>query len=191
MTCQECRPQLIELARGRSSSTPTAHLEECDECLQFLVDQRALAAAFRVVAAQATDDPLPFLETRLLAEFDAAHAPRPRATRFWQLAAMSACLAAALVAILQTHPAFPVTQPAANDEQPFIEIPYVAPFAPYERAEVQRMNVPVGTLMAAGFAVAAPDPSVEVTASLPADVLVGQDGRVHAVRLLTSQEMKP
>ncbi len=65
-------------------------------------------------------------------------------------------------------------------EIPFVEIPFVAPLAPYERAEVQRMDVPVAALVAAGFEVHVPD----TAGTVQADVLVGQDGRAHAIRLI-------
>ncbi len=67
-------------------------------------------------------------------------------------------------------------------EAPFMEIPYVTPLAPYERIEVKRMDLPVSALIAAGFDVLhAPDTG----ASLRADVLFGQDGRAHAIRIVT------
>jgi hypothetical protein len=71
-------------------------------------------------------------------------------------------------------------QPAA--EQPFVEIPYVAPLAPYERASVVRMDVSVDALVASGFQLQGQRPGNSVMA----DVLVGQDGRAHAIRLLTN-----
>jgi hypothetical protein len=74
-----------------------------------------------------------------------------------------------------------IDQPA--QEQPFVAIPYVAPLAPYERAEVVRMQLPVSALMAAGLRVGAVDPGAQVMA----DVLVGQDGRARALRLVTSE----
>ena len=73
--------------------------------------------------------------------------------------------------------------PAVKREPPFIEIPYVAPLAPYERASVMRLDVPVAALIAAGFEVRGPEPGGTVTA----DVLVGQDGRPHAIRLISNR----
>ena len=64
--------------------------------------------------------------------------------------------------------------------QPFVPIPFVAPPAPYERTSVARMEVPVAALVAAGFDV----PALEPGSSVQADVLIGQDGRAHAIRLL-------
>jgi hypothetical protein len=65
-----------------------------------------------------------------------------------------------------------------QNEEPFLEIPYVAPLAPYEQATVMRMDVPVAALIAAGFQVHVPETGGTVTV----DVLVGQDGRAHAIR---------
>jgi len=73
-------------------------------------------------------------------------------------------------------------QPPAKvaSEQPFIALPYVAPPAPYERTEVLRMDVQVAMLMTAGLEVRAP----AVEGVVRADVVVGQDGRALAVRLV-------
>jgi hypothetical protein len=67
---------------------------------------------------------------------------------------------------------------AVAREEPFVEIPYVAPLAPYERSSVMRMDVPVGALIAAGFEIH----TAESGGTVRADVLVGQDGRAHAIR---------
>ena len=64
--------------------------------------------------------------------------------------------------------------------QPFVPIPFVAPLAPYERIAVTRMEVPVAALAAAGFDI----PALEPGSSVQADILIGQDGRAHAIRLL-------
>jgi anti-sigma factor RsiW len=71
------------------------------------------------------------------------------------------------------------TTPARNDREVFIPIPFTAPLAPYERTTIARMEVAVSALIAAGVDVRSTDPVVE------ADVLVGQDGRAHAVRVLS------
>ena len=70
--------------------------------------------------------------------------------------------------------------PKQTEEQPFIAIPYVQPIEPYERAEIVRMNIPVAALIAAGLPMSMADPA----ASAQADVLVGQDGRARAVKLI-------
>jgi hypothetical protein len=71
--------------------------------------------------------------------------------------------------------------PARPAEQPFIAIPYTMPLEPYERADVVRVDLPVTALIAAGVPVGVTDPS----ARAETDVLVGQDGRARAVRLVS------
>jgi len=85
----------------------------------------------------------------------------------------------------------PVPKPAAppaaeaqaesEPEQPFVPIPYVLPPEPYERVEIVRVKMPVSELIAAGFRMQTADPGAEAEA----DVIVGQDGRPRAVRLIS------
>ncbi len=72
-------------------------------------------------------------------------------------------------------------KPAPKPEQPFIAIPYTPPLDPRERVEVVRMDMPVAALIAAGLPVGTADPTSQVRT----DVLLGQDGRARAVRLVT------
>jgi hypothetical protein len=74
-----------------------------------------------------------------------------------------------------------VPAPAATQEATFVSIPFTAPLAPNERADVVRMDVPVAALIAAGLPLRVQD----MGASASADVLVGEDGRARAVRLLS------
>jgi hypothetical protein len=73
-------------------------------------------------------------------------------------------------------------KPAPTPQEPFIAIPYTLPLEPYERADVMRMDVPVAALIAAGLPMNMADPA----ALALADVLVGQDGRARAIRLVAS-----
>jgi anti-sigma factor RsiW len=69
--------------------------------------------------------------------------------------------------------------PAQTHEQTgFVAIPYLAPLDPHENATVVRIQIRVATLISVGYRVTA-DPD----AIVPADVLVGEDGRAHAVRV--------
>jgi hypothetical protein len=71
------------------------------------------------------------------------------------------------------------SRPAAREaEEPFYPIPYTVPLGPGEWARVERMQIPVAALIAAGFHMQAMDP----TATVEADVLVSQDGRARAIR---------
>jgi hypothetical protein len=72
-------------------------------------------------------------------------------------------------------------KPAPKPEAPFIAIPYTLPLDPRERVDVVRMNMPVAALIAAGLPVGPADP----TGQVKTDVLLGQDGRARAVRLVS------
>jgi hypothetical protein len=87
---------------------------------------------------------------------------------------MAAAALAAGVALLAIVPRRPLT----DAEGPFIAIPYLAPANPHESSEVVHIQIRVATLIEAGYRVRA-DPEAVV----PADVLVGEDGRAHAVRV--------
>jgi hypothetical protein len=194
MNCKEARASAIEHLRS-GSAVLDPHFETCAECSRFLRAQLALHSAF---AALSRDVPAPAdMETQLLAEFDAVARnavrnaarnasgdgsrlnPRPAARRFgWWLPAAALAASLAIVAVAIHHP---VPEPRIAAE-PFVEIPYIAPLAPYERTKIVRMDVPVSALIAAGFEVHA----VDTGAALSADVLFGQDGRAHAIRLVSN-----
>jgi hypothetical protein len=69
----------------------------------------------------------------------------------------------------------------ANTEEPFVAIPYTIPLDPRERATVVRMEMPVAALTAVGLGV----PAADSSASAQADVIVGEDGRMRAIRLVS------
>src|SRR5689334_7700640 len=97
--------------------------------------------------------------------------------------AVAASIAVVLI-VEQRNRVEPPASPAAEveeSEQPFVPIPYVAPLGAYERAEIVRMQMPVAALIAAGLPMRTRDPG----ASAEADVVVGQDGRARAVRLIS------
>lgn len=68
-----------------------------------------------------------------------------------------------------------------RQEDAFVQIPYTLPLDPQERVTVMRMEMPVTALAAAGLSIVSPDPR----ASAQTDVLVGEDGRIRAVRLIS------
>jgi hypothetical protein len=90
----------------------------------------------------------------------------------WLAGAGGFVSATLLIALLAQRPT------PTLEEEPFLQIPYVAPLAPYEQTKVMRMEVSATALKAAGFDVHAP----ELNGALTMDVLVGQDGRAHAMR---------
>ena len=137
----------------------------------------------RLAAESAAASPPAELEFTLAAEFDRAHRLRRRKRISWMSAgAMAASLV--VVAVLELQPP---RQPPASPPAPlasvdgFVAIPYTAPLAPYENIRVVRMEVPVAALVAAGLPVQTPDAG----ALAQADVVVGQDGRARAVRLVS------
>jgi hypothetical protein len=115
------------------------------------------------------------MEASLLHAFD-AHTQR-REWRLWP-PALALALAASLAAFGFLHDLR--GRPAPGRQLVFVAIPYTIPPAPYERTSVVRMNVEVAALMAAGFQISA----ARAGASIPADVLLAQDGRAIAIRPL-------
>jgi hypothetical protein len=144
-----------------------------------------LAAARKRLSAQSDGvHPPPELEAALLAEFDRVWQRRRGQQRRWiwisGLAAASLAAAFFIGNRYSTEPSPPLAETSSQD-QPFVPIPYVTPLAPYERANVVRVNVPVAALLAAGLPVAAADAG----ATAQADLVVGPDGRARAVRLVS------
>jgi hypothetical protein len=115
------------------------------------------------------------MEARLLQAFDAR--ARARERRLWP-PAIALALAASLAAFGFLHDLR--ARPAPERHLIFVAIPYTIPPPPYEHTTVVRMNVEVAALMAAGFQISAADAG----ASIPADVLLAQDGRAVAIRPL-------
>ena len=122
----------------------------------------------------------PGIESAVMVEFGRVR--RRRRVRYWAATAAVAASILAAVGIMEHRPG---TNAAGNAppeaEQPFVAIPYVLPPGPYERVEIVRMQVPVAALIAAGLRVETADPSAQAEA----DVLIGQDGRPRAVRLVS------
>ena len=149
--------------------TNELHAAECESCATEIGRAEIAFAMFRDSATA-------------LAEcgVDVRTRPPGRAPVPHQWGWLSAAAVFLMVAVIALHQPAP-TASRGNDE-PFMQIPYVAPPAPYERTEILRMDVQVAALTAAGFDVLMPDPG----ASVPAEVLVGQDGRAHAIRFLPS-----
>ena len=116
---------------------------------------RELQAAMASLAARDADArPPDDLEGRLMAQFTKAPetptaCPLLRTPRFPVWAAVALTSAAAI--LLVPHRSSPPTAIAA--EAPFVQVPFVAPPAPYERVELVREVVPIAALIAAGFEV--------------------------------------
>ena len=151
------------------------------------MDDRLAKAFDRLIAEAANTQAPPEIEGALLAEFDRVQ--RRKRTVSWMAAAGAVAASVALALILEHRPPIqpptPSTAAVSEDvresEQPFVPIPYVAPLGVYERAEIVRMEMPVAALIAAGLPMRIADPGARVEA----DVIVGQDGRARAVRLIS------
>jgi len=150
------------------------------------VSDRLSKAMGRLSAESAKAEVPPEIEAALLGEFD--RRSRRRNAMSWTIAAGAIAASIALVLSLEYPsevkpdvPAAVVAEVAPESDQPFVPIPYVAPLGPYEQAQVVRMEVPVSQLIAAGL----PMRTTDVGAQAEADVVVGQDGRARAVRLVS------
>ena len=156
------------------------HLERCAEC-------RIALARFAEIDNELTgwgqrlgrENPPP-VDAR--EQLSARLAPSSRRQASLWIPAAAATIAAALALAVIVPPEAPQAGNRAGNhtESPFIQIPYLAPLDPRENTTVVRINVSVATLIAVGYRVTA-DPD----AMVPADVLVGEDGRAHAVRVLS------
>src|SRR5512133_1152895 len=149
----------------------------------------------RVLHAWQVQDAPPELEGRVMSA-------RPANGRYhgtgWRATLAALAATAALVAIgvllsgIGAQPTKSVAPPARllsvedDGEAPFVPVPYVAPLDSYETATGLRMNVPVASLISAGYRMTVMDP----TAIVLADILVGDDGRAHAVRLVNGSNLQ-
>jgi hypothetical protein len=141
------------------------------------MEQKKLLDALRLLGAgNAAVETPPEIEAKILAAW---HRPAKK-RRHWLLPVAVAAVAASFTigAYLMHRPA-PMLPPTIA-QAPFVVVPYVAPPAPYERTEIRRMNVPLAALMAAGIKVR----QVTTGGTVVADVVVGQDGRPLAIRLI-------
>ncbi|HXS98700.1 MAG TPA: hypothetical protein VN736_29085 [Candidatus Limnocylindrales bacterium] len=173
MNCKSIRRELIEAARR--GEAPRPHVKECRSCEEYYAGQLALTRAMAALPPVELPAP-PRLEAVLLAEFDMVRRPR---IAFRVPLAVAASIACAVLLLPHQPP-----PRASAAEKPFLAIPYTVPLAPYEIAQVQRMAIPVAALAAAGFDVHAQD----YGAAVQADVLLGQDGRARAIRLVSQNE---
>jgi hypothetical protein len=164
-----------EIARwlcGERLAETESHLGECSRCAAEVAATERTFALFRESGRQWSDHW--YCENR-------APSPSPRLRFAGALAACAALCVVSCAVLLRPLPA--PRQPAAAAEAEFMEMPYVAPLAPYERVEVVRMDVPVAELTAEGLDVRVPNTGATVLA----DVVLGQDGRPHAIRLVSNE----
>lgn len=121
----------------------------------------------------------------LLARFEARRPTRSAPKWFWAFGAVAA-MALAVVAIPHKTPTGSVAQIEAvadqvadsDDSEGFIAVPYVPPLATGEMLRVVHTELNPAELASLGVNV---DPSL--TAQMPADLLLGEDGMPRAVRV--------
>ncbi|HXB73362.1 MAG TPA: zf-HC2 domain-containing protein [Candidatus Acidoferrales bacterium] len=105
--------------------------------------------------------------------------PHRSRTRRWIAPVAGVLAASAMAAAILFREPTTLAKPRLDDGA-FVAIPYTVPLAPYERAAVLRTELSVAALIAAGFDIRPTD----TAATLNVEVLVGQDGRARAIRLL-------
>ncbi len=169
--------QITRCLTGERGSAEQQHLDDCAACREKLHRGIEAVSLFRQwYVAQ---------EPAVPAVFSRPAAPEMSSLWHWSNVAIGGLLVTCMLAgaFLIQRPQ-PQKHTAVIDDPSFIEIPYVAPLAPYERTSIVRMDVPVAALVAAGFEVHL----IDAGASVRADVLFGQDGRAHAIRIVPASE---
>ena len=151
---------------GEQSREVGDHLRDCPECAAQVAITRRSLLLFRDSGYQCAE----YWQNQTKAASSRRHIR-------WAVAAVAS--AATIIAIVATHR----VRKIPPTEEVFMKIPYVIPPAPYERTEVVRMDVPVAALIEAGFTM-----NAAASDSVPADVMVGQDGRPLAVAFLESKQ---
>lgn len=186
MHCKQARQQIDRLPQPvQASPELTQHTIQCQACAKFFEERAALHNALANLRAEtATLGPSAHVEQQVLAALNAT-AFHPRRTHLplrW-ITVSALALAALLIAAVLFHPSR--THHAAliaevQHEQPFTALPYVVPAAPDERTIVVRTRVSSQIMQDAGLQVQ-DDPG----STALADVLLGQDGRLLALRLVS------
>jgi hypothetical protein len=161
--------QITAWLAGERSGEVAAHLAGCAACAAEMERTAGALELFRESGARC-------------AEYWAARPerrPARRASRAWRWAIAAPVLVAVVLAAVLMRRTAIIPAPVEQAQTGFVRIPYVVPPLPYERTEIVHMNVPVAALIAVGFRRDEP-----AAASVPAEVLVGQDDRPLAIRIL-------
>ena len=153
---------------GERTAASERHLGECAQCAGEVASAREAIALFAESA-------------QLWSAHVERSVPRVRAASVGRVRLACALTLCVIVAVALFGTAVPRR---ASSSEPFVAFPYVAPPAPYERAQIQRMDIPVAALAAAGFQLRGP----ETAGVVRADVLLGQDGRAYALRFISQHD---
>jgi hypothetical protein len=186
MHCKQARQQIDRLPQtAQASPELTQHIAQCSPCAKFFEERTALRNALDNLRAKtASLGPSTHVEQQVLAALDAPGFQPLRTHHPLRWITVSAL---ALAALLLASVVFPVspTQPVSpiaevQHEQPFTALPYVVPAAPDERTTVVRTRVSSQIMQDAGLHVQ-DDPG----STALADVVLSQDGRLLALRLVS------
>ena len=150
------------------------------------LDHDLLAALRRLADETVVPPPDPFREAALLAAFERATPPRPRARlAFWWMSAALTAAAALLIAVgIEPGRDRGGTEPLSSHPVvvgEFVPWPGARDLPPLESGELLRIDLPVSMLPALGMV-----PPVTDGTAVKADVIVGQDGLARAVRLVSN-----
>jgi hypothetical protein len=189
-----CREQIAEIVEcARRSHTPgaalRAHLAHCAPCQERWNTERELTEHFQVLRMHSLA-PRPSLGTRreaLMAEFALRNQKRARPYWTWGLSAAAAAIL--LLGGLSVYrgaavPDAPQQAIAEADSFPgdeFIDVPFTPPLATGEIVRVVHADLYPEAFASLGIDI---DPAW--SGSMPADLVVGQDGFPRAVRLAES-----
>jgi hypothetical protein len=192
---------IVDLARGAvmaadAEAKVRGHVAECPACAAMLQREEALTRGLRDLAEAASDaGPSAAMEAALLRAFAAAHRRRgvgetpglvkpqtsPGQWQPWMAAAAALFLATVLTVgwrdFERTRGSMPeVPAPVALSE--FVPWPGASTLPPFESGQLVRMELPASVLPLLGIA-----RTQGFEGKVQADVVVGQDGFVRAVRL--------
>ena len=211
MNCESANPALVESARhglatggALSDAALQAHLAVCESCRERWEAERNLTAHLRAMRLASVPASIEWSKAVLMRQFD-ANQRRERRVRWVRGGVWAMSTAAALVfsvvaardvwirpravpgvsGVARTYPLTEYAQesfaPAEEaGEKGFIAVPFATPVAPGEILRIVRTELHPAALARMGVNV---EPGWIGT--LPADLLVGQDGFTQAVRLST------
>lgn len=183
--CERARLAMLERADGELVPAEAAwlemHTKACAKCCETLgeilrIDCDAISWGKRLENASPAAD---CARERLAARMESAQ-PAPVPIPWIRAAGIALAAMLVLVFWMRHDPQPQAAQTAAQGTALFTEIPYLPRLDPRENSTIVETEIRVATLMEMGYRVTA-DPEEMV----PAELLVGEDGRAHAVRLLS------
>jgi len=186
MHCKQARQQIDRLSQpAHASSELTQHTAQCGLCAKLLEERMALHVAFAGLRAETAElGPSANVEQQVLAALRATplnpHRPRhkPRWVVTAGLAFAALLVAGVLFTLARPHHVAPIA--ALPHEEPFTAMPYVVPPTPSEPTTIVRTRVSTQIVQDAGLQV-----RDDAGSTALADVVLDQDGRILALRLVS------